>query len=200
MFSADTLKEIRNLINGGGHLPPEYADFVLKWLVFNRAYNEVETAKQEAERVINFANRFESHWAEVEDLAKALVSLECIGSDHDPVTSILKPNTWTKTATHYLRKELGLSQTIDAENCQFAGCERLEKRQLCNQVPVQNWDRGNVAALIRLVYQVRCNLVHGEKRLYGRQYQTNRDEKLIVWCSSIMTRVLHWLADGAMEV
>ena len=50
-----------------------------------------------------------------------------------------------------------------------------------------------MAALMRLVYQVRCSLVHGEKRLGRMNYQTNRDRELIRLADEIMTHFLNWI-------
>jgi len=47
-----------------------------------------------------------------------------------------------------------------------------------------------VAALLRLVYQVRCNLVHGKKRIGQEDTQSNRDKDLIHLSTTILDRVI----------
>ena len=194
-ITQDTSQEIQNLLNGDQHLPAQYGSFLLKWLAFNRAYNDTETDRQEVNRVINFAGRFEHRWVEIKPLAEELVWLECIGGERIAGTDLLRPKRQVKSATHYLRQTLGLDQTIDAANCKFPRCVRDDKRLLCNQVATDPWMIGNMSALICLVYQVRCSLMHGDKRLANEDYQTNRDRHLVHLCSEIITPVLIWVRD-----
>jgi hypothetical protein len=192
-LTQETSQEIQNFLNGDQYLPVRYGSFLIKWLAFNRAYNDAETDRQEVSRVINFARRFERYWPEIEPLAVRLVSLECIGGERVAGTDLLRPKRQVKSATHYLRLILGLDQNNDPSNCQFHGCVRVDKRVLCNHVPTDPWTLGNMAALIRLVYQVRCSLMHGEKRLAEQNYQTNRDRELVRICSRIMSPILQWV-------
>jgi len=192
LISPDTQNEIQVILRGEVNLPQHYAYFLLKWLAYNRTYNETETG-QDWEKAIALADRFNHRWTEVEDLVRELVSMECIGGERVPGTEFLKPFNWVKSATHYLRKQLELETHIDPINCQFFGCVRAEKKNLCNQVATEPWNRGNMAALMRLVYQVRCSLVHGEKRLGRPDYQTKRDQDLVELSDEIMTHFLTWI-------
>ena len=133
------------------------------------------------------------HWDEIEDLARQIVSLECIGGKSASGTALLKPIDWCKSATHYLREQLGLDQNIDPANCQFKGCARPEKRALCNRVTTQAWNKNEMVALMRLVYQVRCSLVDGEKRLGRKNFQTDRDRELVRLADEIMDHFLIWI-------
>ncbi|MFC2054327.1 hypothetical protein ACFLV7_08530 [Chloroflexota bacterium] len=194
-ITQETFQEIQNLLNGNQYLPAEYGSFLLKWLAFNRAYNDLETDRWERNRVINFARRFENHWDEIEHLAMEMASLECIGGKRVNSSDILEPDTHIKSATHYLRLIFELDKDIDAANCHFKGCKRIEKIQLCNGIPTYPWDMGKMSALMQLVYQVRCSLVHGEKRLADQNDQIERDRNLVRLSSQIMTPFLHWVLD-----
>jgi len=193
-ISSDTQNEIHVILREGGNFPPHYASFTMKWLTYNRTYNEIETGR-DREKAIALAERFEHRWSEVENLARALVSLECIGGKRVPTSDLLQPISEVKSATHYLRLQLGLETNIDPANCRFGGCERPEKKNLCNQVAIVPWNKSNIAALMRLVYQVRCSLVHGEKRLGRMNYQTNHDHDLVRFSDEIMTHFLTWIND-----
>lgn len=191
-LSPETLLEIKQASHHGGHLPPGYAEFLVKWMAFNRAYNESETVKGDWKKVASFAEKHQDRWDEVAELAKRLLSIECIGSEYVEDSSLVAPNQSVKSATIFLREKLGLVSETQPTACSFAGCIRKEKQRICNQVNFQPWTSGEVAALLRLVYQVRCNLMHGEKRLYGDNFQTNRDRVLIALSSQILDRVLNW--------
>ncbi len=192
-ISPDTQNEIRVILRRGVHFPQHYSSFLLKWLAYNRTYNETETVNGDRNKAIALAEKFNHHWNDVEDLASELVSLECIGGERVPGMELLKPINWVKSATHYLREQLGLDTHIDPVNCQFVGCVRSEKQDLCNQVSFQLWNKNSMAALMRLVYQVRCSLVHGEKRLGRPDFQTNRDWELVRISDEIMTHFLTWI-------
>ncbi len=193
-LSSDTQNEIQVILQGGINLPPRYASFLLKWSAYNRTYNEIETKIDgDKNKAIARAEKFNHHWNEIEDLARELVSLECIGGKRVQNSDLLQPIPEVKAATHFLREQLGLDAHIDPTNCQFNGCARAEKRNLCNQVPVQPWNKNNMAALMRLVYQVRCSLVHGDKQLGRMNYQTNRDRELVRVADEIMPYFLTWI-------
>jgi len=44
--------------------------------------------------------------------------------------------------------------------------------------------------LLRLVYQVRCNLVHGDKRLMASGFQRERDHRLVELSYEILKIIL----------
>lgn len=195
-ISPDTKNEIQVILQKGVHLPRNYAAFLMKWLAYNSAYNEIETdICGDRNKAVALAERFEHRWNEVEHMARQLVALECIGGKRVPNSYLLKTIDWVKSATHHLREQLSLDANIDPANCQFEGCERAEKRTLCNQTSIQPWDKNNMAALMRLVYQVRCNLVHGDKQLVAQNIQTNRDQELVHLADQIMDHFLRWIVN-----
>lgn len=139
----------------------------------------------------------QSHWQEVEPFAKELISLECVGGDKVPPFPILAPQSEVKSATLYLREKLGLHPAPNPLRCSFHAC-RAEKKQVCdpvacNRAKIDEWRGREMAALFRIVYQVRCNLVHGEKQLSREGFQASRDRKLVQVPDEIMDQVLEWL-------
>jgi hypothetical protein len=173
-----------------------YFSFLRKWVALNRAYSELKTHKKEWQRVRAVADDLQSHWPEIKDLAEQLAAMECIGSLSDR-SGLLQPDAWGKSAILYLREHLQLTRRVDVAHCQYDAC-RPEKKQLCNNVRLNNaslatWRGHEMAALLQLVYQVRCNLVHGDKRLAAEDVQTARDWELIRVSSQILDRVLEWL-------
>jgi hypothetical protein len=190
LIADDTRLEIEAILRRDFWLPEEYQAFLVKWLAFNRAYNDLDLGvSRDSEKVLAVGKELQRHWNEMSELATQLVSLECIGGKRVKDSNLLKPDKWVKSATLYLREQLGLLPHADPFVCQFAAC-RPEKQRLCNGVTPEPWDKGEMAALLRLVYQVRCNLVHGDKRLYSQSPQTGRDLELITVSTVILDRVL----------
>ncbi len=176
-LTQETRQEIAAVLGQQFHLAPQYQTFLVKWMAFNRAYNDLElVSKGDLEKVLKYAEGQEHMWDALSDFARNLVSLECIGSERVAGNELLRPHCYVKSATFYLREQLGLDQ------CPLKVCRPPKKQTLCASVPEVPWTKGKVAALLRLVYQVRCNLVHGDKMLMGGNPQTNRDHDL-VWIS-----------------
>ena len=190
-ISEDTRQEMQAVLDPDFRLSEDYHRFLMKWIAFNRAYSDLEQG-QDYEKVLRIGDRLKDHWDEVSDLARHLVSLECIGGERDKGSELLKPSKWVKSATLFLREQLDLRPPGDPRACAFAAC-RLEKRRLCDEVESVQWDRREMAALLRLVYQVRCNLVHGDKRLVGQDIQTNRDRRLVQISTRTLDHVLEFL-------
>ncbi len=177
-LSAETLEEVVLYKDGMSLIiPDEYMHFAVTWSTFNRVYNENSDKGSEPQRVIDTGNKLDNNWGAVTKLALELVSLECIGGEKDP-SGILRPNPVVKSATIFLREFFNIDASIQEHNCHFAGC-RPEKREVCNPVGVRPWHDTKMAALLRLIYQVRCNLVHGDKRLNNYGYQLERDHQLV---------------------
>jgi hypothetical protein len=171
--------------------------FAVTWSTFNRIYNENSEKGSEPQRVVDTGNKLDSIWGAVTNLAKDLVSLECIGGEKDP-SGILRPRPEVKSATLFLREFFNVDESIDEHNCHFADC-RLEKREVCNPVGVQLWHETKMAALLRLIYQVRCNLVHGDKRLNIHGYQLERDHILVHLSYEIIKIILREIVSEVEE-
>ena len=189
ILSAETQEELTLFANDHEPaMPWEYMRFAFAWMTFNRIYNENNSDRNEASRVISVGDQLEGIWDKVSDLARQLVSLECIGGEKDP-SGILKPRSEVKSATLYLREYFHVDDGPDIHNCHFQAC-RPEKRAVCNPVAAGPWSRSKMGALLRLVYQVRCNLVHGDKRLMARGFQGERDHRLVELSYEILKIIL----------
>ncbi len=188
-ITEETRDEIRAVLSPDFRLQPVYETFVVKWLAFNRAYNEIAPAStKEYERVLAVGDALDGRWDEFSDLASGLTSLECIGSERNDGQGLWVPNRWVKSATMYLRAH----STVEVGENVCTGCR---KREECRDVVCEEWVRSPMAALMRLVYQVRCNLIHGDKRLVGHGFQTDRDEDLVSISTVILRRVLQRILD-----
>jgi hypothetical protein len=195
----DTRREIEAVLNREFRLRPEYQDFLVRWMAFNRAYNELDLEFHKGEdhgdraKAVAVGDQvLADRWDDFSNLAARLVSLECVGGESVDYSDLLRPGGWVKGATLHLREELHLSAKADGQECDFASC-RPEKRRLCCDVRAEEWQKTRMAALLRVVYQVRCNLVHGDKRFLGEDIQTNRDRALIEISVAILDRVLGYL-------
>lgn len=196
-----TRREIETVLERHIQLDEDYCYFLIRWMALNRGYNELVEADKDYKKVLEIGQRLQAHWGEVQDLAVQLVSLECIGGERSSDYELLKPNQWVKSATLYLRDRLELQHAVPPEGCEFTAC-RMEKRRLCNNVVFHPWDEQDedwqeMAALLRLVYQVRCNLVHGDKRWSMPNSQTNRDHRLVRISTRILGEVLPFLLQEA---
>jgi len=192
-ITEDTRLEIEAALDGDFRLPGDYHSFLVKWLAFNRAYNDMELeASRDREKAVAVGKKLQQHWGEFSGSATQLVSLECVGGERVADSALLRPKEWVKSATLYLRDRLGLQCRADQDKCEFGAC-RPEKQRLCNDVEHDPWDKEEMAALLTLVYQVRCNFVHGDKRQSGECIQTDRDHLLVQISIDILDRVLKFL-------
>jgi hypothetical protein len=182
-------------IRQGVALPEEYGQFMIHWIAFNRAYNELRSDEDESNRVLGVGDELRQHWSEIIAPATALVRLECIGGESMPRQTLLRPTRWVKSATIYLREQLKIRPSFP-ECARDASFCREHKAAICQPVGVDPWGRSEMAALLRLVYQVRCNLFHGEKRLGVRDIQTNRDKELVTVSIIILNTVFKWLGES----
>lgn len=188
-LSPETLEEVAFDVDAEGpEIPPDYMRFAIAWSTLNRVYNENRSERFETQQVISFGDQIEGLWEAVAPRARALVLLECIGGEKDP-SGILKPKPEVKSATIYLREYFHIDDGIDSNDCHFHAC-RPEKRAVCNPVASDPWGRSKMGALLRLVYQVRCNLVHGDKRLMASGFQRERDHRLVELSYEILKIIL----------
>lgn len=113
-----------------------------------------------------------------EDSIKIIIKDECIGDGE----FASEPSKYVKTATIQLRKKLSLAN--GCENC------REMKKRVCQNVPQTNHIYRPFEAILRIIYQIRCNLFHGNKLvLFGAQFI--RDKKLVKASNSILSVVLN---------
>jgi hypothetical protein len=166
---------------------------MVRWIAFNRAYNELRFDEEETYRVMGIGDDLRIHWKDITGEARQLVSLECIGGERIPNHSLLRPNRWVKSATLFLRNRLSITPGYPHCANDPAFC-RTNKVAICRPIGVEPWERSEMAALLRLVYQIRCNLFHGEGHLSLPDVQTNHDLKLVATSINILNTVFGWLS------
>ncbi len=191
-LSEQTRSELRALRHGV-ELPSDYLQFMVRWIAFNRAYNELRFDEEETYRVMGIGDDLRVHWKDITGEARQLVALECIGGERVPNHSLLRPNRWVKSATLFLRNRLSITPGYPHCANDPAFC-RATKVAICRPVGVEPWERSEMAALLRLVYQIRCNLFHGEGHLSLPDVQTNHDLKLVATSINILNTVFGWLS------
>ena len=161
-------------------LPIGILRVLLKWTLLNLFYNEISNEQYEVDRVLefgrNYGNLLDDHMLRY---AAHLVQDECVGKGKGEAP----PNSWVKTASMQLREYLNLDKNAICSQC------RKNKRTKCQQIQLENYDFGIFEALMRIIYQVRCNLFHGDKSEY-KGYQGRRNEKLVTASNMILERVL----------
>lgn len=195
-LSPETQEEVALYIGGGEPIiPPDYMQLAMTWSTLNRVYNENRSERSETQQVISFGDQIDEIWYVVAPLAKKLVSLECIGGEKDP-NGIYRPKREVKSATIFLREYFHLVDFVDVNHCEFIAC-RLEIRNACDSVAAESWNHSRMGALLRVVYQVRCNLVHGDKRLLARGYQGDRDRELVRLSYDILKRILREIGSSS---
>jgi len=120
------------------------------------------------------------------------VQLECIGADAVVHETLLRPNRVVKSATIYLRQQLRIKPGYP-DCIQTADFCRRSKTAMCGSVGIETWNRSEMAAVMRIIYQLRCNLFHGERRLALPDVQTNKDRELVATSNDILNAVFGWL-------
>jgi hypothetical protein len=190
-LTEQTRKEL-TAIRDGINLPNEYTQFMVHWIAFNRAFNELRKDSEETARVLGLGDDLSKRWHEIIPQSRRLVMLECIGVDAVAQETLLRPNRAVKSATVYLRQKLmikpGYPECI--QNPRFC---RKSKTAMCGAVGIEPWSRSEMAAVMRIIYQLRCNLFHGEKRLALADVQTNKDLELIAIANEILNAVFGML-------
>ena len=171
--------EVINHYNKHKKVYPEYYyDFFLQWSLINPLYNACSRNEKEVCRVIEFGKKFGNLWNDkIESLTSELVALECVGVGRNGA----QPNKYVRLATLYLRKEFQLNSNI---------CSNCKKKDYCERDGNNNFHK--LDAIMRILYQIRCNLFHGDKpELIGSQGVRNK--KLVCIGNKIITNILHQL-------
>jgi hypothetical protein len=179
-------------IRDGIDLPNDYIQFMVRWIAFNRAFNELRKDADETARVLGLADDLSERWREIIPQSRRMVLLECIGADAVPNEPLLRPNRAVKSATVYLRQKLMIKPGYPACIQDGTFCRR-SKISMCSAVGIEPWNRSEMAAVLRIIYQLRCNLFHGEKRLTTPDVHTNKDREFIAVSNEILAAIFGWL-------
>lgn len=114
-----------------------------------------------------------------------MVKTECVGKGSLTET----PSSWVKTATLQLRRKLGINVESVCTTC------RKEKRQECCEVKTEKSEFGSMEALMGILYQIRCNLFHGDKT-EREEFQMERNKSLVRIGNRILTIILNSLIEN----
>ncbi|KKL60189.1 hypothetical protein LCGC14_2207800 [marine sediment metagenome] len=174
----EALEVINHYINNKEAYPDYYYDFFLHWSLINPLYNAWSRNKKEVCRVIDFGKKIRHLWNNnIESFSKKLVALDCVGKGRNSA----QPNKYVRLATLYLRKEFQLNSNI---------CSNCKKKDYCKQDGKNNFHK--LDAIMRILYQIRCNLFHGDKpELMGSQGERNKE--LVYIGNEILSNILQQL-------
>lgn len=149
-------------------------------MYYNAKYSDL---REEYKKISKFGICFKFLFDKLKDkkeYIRILIEDECVGNGRS--TSV--PSDHVKTATIQLREKLGI-----LNSCK--NCREIKKRE-CQRIALTNHIYEPFEAILRVIYQVRCNLFHGDKLvLVGNQFE--RDRGLINASNSILETVLKHL-------
>ena len=160
--------------------PEQFKAFFFHWTLLNLYYNALSKEKKEIKRVLEFGRKHENLFESVKICAEDLVKTECVGSKIGPAP----PNGWVKTATLQLRDALNVDGLSVCGRC------REEKETACRTVKLKQHDFGNMEALMSILYQIRCNLFHGEKTEHTNGNQVTRNRLLVKIGNTALEKIL----------
>lgn len=172
----EALKVIKHYVRYKEEYPNYYYDFFFKWSLINPLYNAYSNDISEGYRVKVFGKKNSSLWNEsIENYSKKLVSLECVGKGRNDAI----PRDDIKQATLFLRKEF----QINSDDI----CRTCRKIYSCTNQSLDDFQK--FEAIMKILYQIRCNLFHGDKpELNGAQGERNK--KLVRIGNRILTNIL----------
>ena len=178
---ANAKKTIQNWLDHSNEIPKVYEKFFIRWALINSFYNALYPGiNGDSKKVTKFGCEFSSLCNSLKnekENIKVLIKDECVGKG----SHFSKPSKYVKRATLNLRTIMNFTE--GCSNC------RESKRRECQNVPDINYNFKPFEAIIRIIYQIRCNLFHGDKlALSGDQF--NRDKRLVKASNSILYIVL----------
>jgi hypothetical protein len=158
------VQSIRYWLNDRDNYPAPYNTFFVQWMLFNSYYSKYRDRDKKS--VMKFADEHgDTLWKKdrIQSVAKEFSEIECVGEGigGNP------PHPEVKSATTFLRELLDIDHDRICSNI----C-REEKRLQCSSVKLSSWEGNPASALLRISYQIRCNLFHGDKLEYTGQEGT----------------------------
>jgi len=183
MKTSDTLKKasevVDNWLKSRGY-PQDFLRFFFQWTLLNLYYNAFSQSDEEMKKVLEFGREYDNAFNSVKEEVANLVRTECVGDGKYEAP----PNSWVKTASLLLRKRLGINQQSICSVC------REHKRRMCDNVNLESYNFGNMEALMRILYQIRCNLFHGDKTEYRDGEEAERNKMLVSLGNQVLEIVL----------
>lgn len=184
MSAAETIRE---WLEEGSALPDESDLFFNMWVLLNAYYNEVYNEEHEWERVLHFGRDFNTIFS---NLGRTILSVfvvpACIGEGE----LAEKPNPYVKKASEVLKSKLGV--IYNCEEC------RRDKKLNCQDIRPGDYNFQDFEALMRILYQIRCNLFHGAK-LDQNEHQNLRNQNLVTQGNIVLRTILEEVAKSAKK-
>lgn len=169
---------IRTWLSFGAY-PEEYLHFFFYWSLFNSYYGLSVSNGGDKSKVLSFGRQYKALWnGLIKANARDLVDQECVGDGKGENS----PSSEVKAATNYLRSSLGVNKKLVCNNC------RPNKRSKCSGV-TEKGKYGRLEALLRIIYQIRCNLIHGDK-VELTEEQGERNKRLVRLANPILREIL----------
>jgi hypothetical protein len=156
-------------------------------MLFNAYCNKYQTGDKQG--VLDFAKEHGSKiWADplIQKIAIGLSTSECVGNGANDAP----PHPEVKYAIEILQNELGIDHdTVCKKNC------RLSKQKVCVGITSKEFSPPvtPIMSLYRIVYQIRCNLFHGDK-VDLDAFQMERDEFLVDRSTSLTNTTLAYIS------
>jgi len=180
-----SVESIRYWLNDRDHYPPVYNRFFVHWMLFNSYYSKYEDGDKEG--VMKFAEEHgDTLWekGQIQAVPKELTEIECVGKGKGENP----PHPEVKSATVFLRTLLGIEHDrICLQVCREA------KRRKCSNLRFAKRADNPASALLRIVYQIRCNLFHGDKLEYDGP-EAQRNMSLVNCSSGVLDEVLKYIS------
>jgi hypothetical protein len=165
--------------------PDVYNAFFIQWILFNSYYSKYKAGDKNG--VIKFAKEHGDIIWKIGSLAgpaREIAEVECVGDGKGESP----PHKEVKSATIFLRTLLGIEHNrICSEACREA------KRKKCSNLRFAAWADNPASALLRIVYQIRCNLFHGDKLEYDG-LEARRNMSLVSCSSGVLNKLLEYIS------
>lgn len=149
------IESIRYWLNNRQSYPATYNEFFIQWMLFNSYYSKYKVGDKKG--VMKFGKEHgDTMWenGSLTDVARQISEFECVGEGRGENP----PQLEVKSATVFLRTLFSIEHDrICSEVC------REVKRRECSNLRFGSWTGNPASALLLIVYQVRCNLFHGDK-------------------------------------
>jgi len=178
------IRSIRYWLSDRDRYPASYNTFFIQWMLFNSYYSNYGCGDKEGP--MRFGKEHgDVLWenCQIQAVAKELMEIECVGGGKGENP----PHLEVKSATIFLRELLGIDHDSVCSNI----CREQKKLQ-CSSVRSANWEGNPATALLRIVYQIRCNLFHGDKLEYSGQERARNlflIERAIRTLSEVLTLI-----------
>jgi hypothetical protein len=166
--------------------PKDFHAFFFQWTLLNLFYNELSQERSEMQRVLEFGRKYENLFDLVKNAASDLMREECVGDGKNDQA----PSSPIKIASLKLRTTLGIKQYDVCVKC------RSSKRRACLTIRTKPYGYGNFEALMTILYQIRCNLFHGDKTEYRNGFQAQRNILLVSIGNRILEQTLFSISSG----